>query len=143
MFIKGRIDDVIESGWRVLDSDFDQIAFHHWRQSALDCLTDMLGPDHVYTRHFENIVREGGKKDLLAGNGILSVVRQGIAGSGLELFNANGSPKAVPDLTEKAGDARGIVKTAWRGNDGTRPTGSFNQFGKRRSTTTTRKSKKR
>ena len=66
MSIETRIDDLIEAGWDVLDSDFDPAAFQRWRRSAFDCLTAMVGPDHVYTRHFEKLVRQDGKTDLLA-----------------------------------------------------------------------------
>ena len=65
MSVERRIDDLIEAGWGVLDSDFDPIVFHHWRRSAFDCITATFGPDHVYTRHFEKLVRQSGKKDLL------------------------------------------------------------------------------
>ena len=65
MSVEQRIDHLIEAGWGVLDSDFDLIAFHHWRRSAFDCLTALFGPDHVYTRHFAKLVRQGGKTDLL------------------------------------------------------------------------------
>jgi len=65
MSIERRIDDLIEAGWDVLDSDFDPVAFQRWRRSAFDCLTAMVGPDHVYTRHFGKLVRQGGKTDLL------------------------------------------------------------------------------
>ncbi len=76
MSIEERIDDLIEAGWGVLNSDFDPGAFQRWRQRAFDCLAAMFGPDHVYTRHFENFVRQGGKVDLLAAGGILSAAKE-------------------------------------------------------------------
>ena len=76
MSVEQRIDDLIKAGWGVVESDFDPIAFHHWRRSAFDCLTAMFGPDHVYTRHFENFVRQGGKTDLLAAGGILIAAKE-------------------------------------------------------------------
>ncbi len=57
MFVEKRIDDLIEAGWHVLDSDFDKAAFQHWRKQAVECLTDLLGPDHAYTRSFRNHVQ--------------------------------------------------------------------------------------
>jgi hypothetical protein len=81
MAVEQRIDDLIEAGWRVLDSDFDPVAFLRWRRSAFDCLTAMVGPDHVYTRHFENFVRQGGKTDLIAAGGILSAAKEQMAPS--------------------------------------------------------------
>ena len=76
MSAEQRIDDLIEAGWGVLNSDFDPVSFHVWRRTAFDCLTAMVGPDHVYTRHFENFVRQGGKTDLLAASGILSAAKE-------------------------------------------------------------------
>ncbi|MDQ1239559.1 MAG: hypothetical protein QG577_1745 [Thermodesulfobacteriota bacterium] len=76
MSVVGKIDDLIEAGWGVVESDYDPVAFHHWRRSAYECLISMVGPDHVYTRHFEELVRQGGKTDLLAAGGLLSAVRE-------------------------------------------------------------------
>lgn len=81
MAVDGRIDDLIEAGWGVLESDFDPVAFQRWRRSAFDCLTAMFGPDHVYTRHFEKFVRESGKTDLLVAGGILSAAKEQMAGN--------------------------------------------------------------
>ena len=102
MSVDGRIDDLIEAGWAVFDSDFDPIAFHHWRRKAFDCLTALLGPDHAYPRQFEYLVRQGGKTDLLAAAGILSAAQQGIAGNGLGAGGANGNVTSV-SLTDKDG----------------------------------------
>ena len=93
MSTNGRIDDLIEAGWGVLDSDFDPVAFQRWRRRAFDCLTALVGPDHVYTRHFENFVRHGGKRDLLAAGGILSAAK------------ANGNLKSVSPFTEETPEA--------------------------------------
>ncbi len=71
-----RIDDLMESGTRALDADFDPTVFRRWRLQAVDCLTNFLGPDHYYTRNFENFVRQAGRIDLLAAYGILSAVQQ-------------------------------------------------------------------
>jgi hypothetical protein len=79
MAIDGRIDDLIEAGWCVVESDFDPVAFQQWRRRAFDCLTAMFGPDHVYTRHFENLVRQGRKTDILAAGGILSAAKEQMA----------------------------------------------------------------
>ena len=92
MSVEQRIDDLIEAGWGVLDSDFDPVAFQRWRRKAFDCLTAVVGPDHVYTRQFANFVRQGGKTDLLAAGGILSAAQQEIAGNGLASVRGNGSP---------------------------------------------------
>jgi hypothetical protein len=57
MSVEKRIDDLIEAGWFVFDSDFDAIAFQQWRRRVFDCLTAVVGPDHVSTRQFANFVR--------------------------------------------------------------------------------------
>jgi hypothetical protein len=101
MSMEGRIDDLIEAGWGVLDSDFDPVAFQRWRRKAFDCLTAVVGPDHVYTRHFENFIRQGGKTDLLAAGGILSAAQQQMTCNGLQPSEAPGSPEAVSPLAEK------------------------------------------
>jgi hypothetical protein len=81
--IEGRIDESIEAGWGVLDSDFDPVASQRWRRKAFDCLTALVGPDHVYTRHFENFVRQGGKTYLIAAGSILSAAKEQMAGNEL------------------------------------------------------------
>ncbi len=83
MSVEQRIDALIEAGWGVLDSDFDPVAFQRWRRKACDCLTAMVGPDHVYTRHFENFVRQEGEADLLIAGGILSAAKEQMAGNKL------------------------------------------------------------
>ena len=56
MSIERRIDDLIEAGWGVVDSEFDPIAFHHWRRSALASLTAGGGmpPGGMYERERKN-----------------------------------------------------------------------------------------
>ena len=71
-----RIDDLIESGTLVLNSDFDPTVFRRWRLQAFDCLTTFLGPDHYYTKNFRDFVRQAQRIDLLAAYGILSAVQQ-------------------------------------------------------------------
>jgi len=89
MSVEQRIGDLIKAGWGVLESDFDPRAFQLWRRSAFDCLAAMFGPDHVYTRHFENFVQQGGETDLLAANGILSAAQEQMACNRLGPVKAN------------------------------------------------------
>ncbi|MFC1835553.1 hypothetical protein ACFL2Q_12580 [Thermodesulfobacteriota bacterium] len=107
MFTEKRIRDLKEAERDVLQSDFDPTTLSHWRRRAFDCLTETLGPDHVYTRQFENYVRQGAKTDLLVSAGILSAARHGIAGRGLELIASIINPNAGPDLTE---GIRGVTR---------------------------------
>jgi hypothetical protein len=107
MSIEKGIRDLIEAERGVLESDFDPITLSHWRRRAFICLTETLGPDYMYTRQFENYVRQGVKTDLLVSAGILSAAQHGIAGHGLELIAAITNPNATPDLTERT---RGAIK---------------------------------
>ncbi|MFH1114248.1 MAG: hypothetical protein V1792_10030 [Pseudomonadota bacterium] len=106
MSVEQRIDDLIEAGWLVLDSDFDTVPFQHWRRKAVDCLTAVVGPDHVYTRQFENFVRQGGKTDLLAAGGILSAAKEQMpATSRLESAEDYGNLETVA-RTERIGGSK-------------------------------------
>jgi hypothetical protein len=96
MSIVREFDNLIEAERAVLESDFDPVAFLQWRRSAFDCLTEMLGPDHVYTRQFGDYVQQGAKTDLLVSAGILSAVQHGIAGQGMEVIIAITNPNATP-----------------------------------------------
>jgi hypothetical protein len=101
MSIVREFDNLIEAERAVLESDFDPIALSHWRRKAFVRLRDTLGPDHVYTRQFENYVQQGAKTDLLVSAGILSAAKHGIVGQGCELILATINPNTVRDLTEK------------------------------------------
>ena len=63
MPIERRVDDLIAAGWRALGPDSGPVAVQHWRRRVFDYMTAVYGPDHVYTRHFENCVRQGEKKE--------------------------------------------------------------------------------
>lgn len=101
MSVEQRIDDLIEAGWGVLDSDFDPVAFQTWRRSAFECLTAMVGPDHVYTRHFAKLVGQGEKPGLLAASGILSAVQQRIAGGERQSVRRTGGSETLSARIEK------------------------------------------
>ena len=89
-----RLDDLIKAAWGVIDSDFDSIALQQWRLRAFDCLTAMVGPDHVYTRHFEKFARQGGKTDFLAAGGILVAAKEQASGNSPGSVKANGKTAA-------------------------------------------------
>jgi hypothetical protein len=78
MQIERKIDELIKAGWDVLDSDFDPIAFQHWRVKAYECLSAMCGPDHVYTKYFEQFVQQSEKTDTLAAGGVLVAAKEQI-----------------------------------------------------------------
>ncbi len=63
MLLEKRIDDLIEAGWEVLTSDFDEKAFLNWRKRAVDCLTDLVGSEHMLHCLFQRLRdRCGGPK---------------------------------------------------------------------------------
>jgi hypothetical protein len=64
------IDDLIEAGWHVLDSDFDGRAFLNWKKQALHCFSALLGPDHEYTEDFRNYVKHAEKENADARTGV-------------------------------------------------------------------------
>ena len=77
MTLEAQIDALIESGWHVLESNFDEAAFLHWRRRAHECLKGLLGPRHTYTEHFEYNMRQSEATTLLSGVGVLAAVRLG------------------------------------------------------------------
>jgi hypothetical protein len=80
MKAENQIDELIMAGWRVVDSDFDPVAFDHWRLKAFDCLTEMLGADHVYTKYFEHFVKESHRTNILAAGGVLVAANEQTSG---------------------------------------------------------------
>jgi len=76
MKIEHQIDELIKAGWEVVDSDFDAVAFQHWRLKAFECLNAMFGSDHVYTKYFRDFVQQGSTSNVLAGGGVLTAAKQ-------------------------------------------------------------------
>ena len=65
MYSGKSLDDLIEAGWHVIDTEFDAGAFYYWKKKALDFLTDFVGPDHESTRSFRNCIEQTEKFDPL------------------------------------------------------------------------------
>jgi hypothetical protein len=85
MPIERLIDELIDAGWTVLETDFDEKAFAHWRQSAYNCVAALLAPDHPCLRFFREHVKEADAMSLLAGGGILYSVREQLTTRSSEL----------------------------------------------------------
>ncbi|MDD3471146.1 MAG: hypothetical protein PHS86_00035 [Syntrophaceae bacterium] len=47
-----RLENLVEAGWHVIDSEFDRKAIMFWRRSAFEFLEELLGPEHVATQSF-------------------------------------------------------------------------------------------
>ena len=77
MTLEAQIDALIEAGWRVLESNFDEAAFLHWRSRSHECLKVLLGPRHTYTEHFEYNMRQSEATTLLSGVGVLAAAKLG------------------------------------------------------------------
>jgi hypothetical protein len=76
MALEKQIDTLIEAGWGVIESDYDEEAFHVWRSRAVECLTSLVGVDHAYTRRFRvSLIRPSVSK-VLSGVGVLNAAAQ-------------------------------------------------------------------
>jgi hypothetical protein len=73
------VDNLIEAGWHVIDSDFDITAFTSWRKQALHCVGALMGPAHPYTHYFRDFVEQAEEASLLTGEGILVATKEQIA----------------------------------------------------------------
>lgn len=78
MVLEQTIDDLIQAGWHVLDTDFDEKAFQNWKRQAFTCLSALLGPDHIYTQRFNDYVRQSDQKQVMAGGGLLVAAKEEI-----------------------------------------------------------------
>jgi hypothetical protein len=76
MYRERLIDSLIEAGWHVLDTDFDEAALRNWRELALICLTDLLGSDHIYVQQFAEWVRQRERVNLMAAGGVLVAAKE-------------------------------------------------------------------
>jgi hypothetical protein len=76
MVVENLIDDLIEAGRYVLESDFDLKALSNWRKEAFQCVSALMGPDHTCTQYFKDFVNGGARTGVLAGEGILNTVKE-------------------------------------------------------------------
>lgn len=107
------IDDLIEAGWYVLDTNFDETAFRNWRERALYCLAGLLGQDHHYTESFRSWVQGHEKNNVLTGGGILSAVKEEILkGRKTDNLDVNSSASVSVVKEEMAGIEERLQKSA-------------------------------
>jgi hypothetical protein len=105
MNIEDRIDELIKAGWRVVDSDFDPIAFQYWRLKAFECLTAMFGSDHVYTKYFAHFVQRGDRSNVLAAGGVFAAAKQQVVGKEFEPSKPLNALGPVSPRPRKAGNS--------------------------------------
>lgn len=51
------LEDLMEAGWHVIDSEFDRAAILHWKRAACEFLVEFLGPEHASTQSFMNCLK--------------------------------------------------------------------------------------
>jgi hypothetical protein len=73
MYSGKRLDDLIEAGWHVVDTEFDAEALYYWKKKALDFLTDFVGPDHTCTQSFRDCIQQTEQFEPLDISDILAV----------------------------------------------------------------------
>ncbi len=93
-----QLDELIKAGWGVVDSDFDPVAFQHWRLKVFECLNTMLGPDHVYTKNFGHFVKQGDRANILAAGGVLVAAEEQWVGNELQPSTPSDALESVPLL---------------------------------------------
>jgi hypothetical protein len=69
-------EGLIKAAWDVIEYDFDKTAFLAWREAAAECLSEILGPDHYYTKHFGHNVLRPDEMGVLSGTGILIAAKE-------------------------------------------------------------------
>jgi hypothetical protein len=76
MYEERLIDDLIEAGWHVVHTNFDETALKNWRERAVTCLTDLLGSEHIYVRQFTEWVRQKETVNFMAAGGVLAAAKE-------------------------------------------------------------------
>jgi len=46
-----QLRNLVEAGWHVIDSDFDTAAFLTWREAAVKCLNELMGPEFESSKY--------------------------------------------------------------------------------------------
>jgi hypothetical protein len=72
------LDDLIECLWQVLGSGMDKSSEFPCREKCLECLEQLVGTDHHYTRCFKNFVHHSDEISILTAGGILNALKEEI-----------------------------------------------------------------
>ena len=72
MSFEKQFEDLIEAGKNVIDTDFDPVAFQHWRTHAVTCISELMAYDHAYAKGFISHHKEPKQNNLVVGGGILT-----------------------------------------------------------------------
>ena len=74
-----RLEELIEAGWDVIETDFQEDAFQQWREKAYKYIVSTVGEDHPYAGYFRQYVRKSKPTDVLAGGGILIATKEDVS----------------------------------------------------------------
>jgi hypothetical protein len=83
-------------GFPTLDSEL----FSEWQTQSLAFLVNLLGDDHVYVQHFRERVDSGHQGVVKAGKGILTAVREDVAGGLLTRLKALVAAEVFAEFVE-------------------------------------------
>jgi hypothetical protein len=83
-------------GFPTLDSG----TFSEWQTQSLTFLVNLLGPDHVYVESFRKKVEKGHTGMVKAGRGILTAVREDVAGGYLARLKALVAAEVFSEFVE-------------------------------------------
>ncbi|MDA8408598.1 MAG: hypothetical protein M0T73_17285 [Deltaproteobacteria bacterium] len=69
---------LVEAGYQVVQTDFDEMAFREWRQKAINCIATLLGAEHPYTRSFSEYVLRRDLNSLFLGRGLVYATKRDV-----------------------------------------------------------------
>jgi hypothetical protein len=75
------LTDLITVAQSLLDAGFDFQAFLTWKSLAFISLLGLLGPLHYYTKIFCRVTEVADHNHLMAGEGVLVAIREGLSQS--------------------------------------------------------------
>lgn len=75
-----RIEELIEAGRCIVDASPGDRSSAQWKAQALNCLTLLLGPDHVYVAYLRESLGRTGSLGILSATGILDAAREQMTG---------------------------------------------------------------
>ena len=69
---------LVEAGYQVVETDFDENSFRKWRQKAINCIAALLGAEHPYTRSFSEHVLRRDLNSLFLGRGLVYATKRDV-----------------------------------------------------------------
>lgn len=71
MLIDKQIEDLIEDGWNVIESDSDSAALRDWKRKVSDAFKTIVGPDPTHSTFCGSSPQTGGGLSVPARAGLL------------------------------------------------------------------------